>query len=252
MLEGVSGTQDVNYGLKMPYNRSITVVLADGIAYKVARAEGKLQLLFKLKCTYADRRHYKYCTPRALMKPNDLWCPFCNYDEVAWVAAEKKPITPNELPFMCMLASSGVCGKWCHQARLPFWSGCVDFYNWELRACVQIDGPTHWDGMRVGHHTVASKRDFKCNKAAFDSRVALVRVHEGDIPHRDCVFAAISAAVANHAVVLTAGFRSIGWHHANNWLSYASMLQHRLGSNCCSYSDTYGNTIFHSIATPTM
>lgn len=245
-LEALRGTQDVNQGLRMSHNRSISVVLPGGISKELGRREPKLQLYFKLQCREAGKQHYKFCTPRALKKASDLWCPFCSFDMVLWTAARKKLIIANELPFIRMLVNNGVCVNWCHQVRLGFWEGLADFYNRQLGVCVQIDGPTHWEGMHIYHHTKASLRDFQCNKAAFDTRVAVVRVHEADLTHRDCVFAAINAAAANRAVVLTSTYHTIGWQQQGHWVAYACFLQQHFGSSSRSYTDPYHNTVIYS------
>lgn len=245
-LEALRGTQDVNQGLQMPHNRSISIVLPGGITKEVGRREPKLQLYFKLQCTAAGRQHYKFCTPRSLKKASDLLCPFCSYDVVVWTAARKRLIVANELPFICMLVDNDVCVKWCHQVKLGFWSGLVDFYSRQLGMSVQIDGCTHWKGMHIHYHTQASDRDFDCNKAAFDKHVAMVRVHEADISHRDCVFAAINAAAACKAVVLTASYRSIGWQQQRSWVPYACLLLQHFGSSSRCYIDPYHNTVIYN------
>lgn len=244
--EALCGTQDVNQGLRMPYNRQVTVMLPSGIPKDLGRREPKLQLYFKLQCTVVAKQHYRFCTPRTLKRASDLLCPFCCYDVLVWKAAGKRLVAENELPFIRMLANNGVCMNWCHQVRLEFWTGIVDFYSRQLGVCVQIDGHTHWKGMHIHHHTQASKRDFDCNKAAFDKHVAMVRVHEADLSDKDCVFAAINAAAACKAVVLTASYRSIGWQQQGSWVPYACLLLHHFGNSSCWYSDPYHNTVIYS------
>lgn len=251
-LEALRGTQPVNPRLRMPYNRGITLVLSGGVSYGLGMKEPKLQLYFKLQCTAAGRQHYKLCTPRALRRASDLYCPFCSYDVLMWRVAGKKLIVPNELPFIRMVVDNGVCVNWCHQVRLRFWRGLVDFYNRQLGVCVQIDGHTHWQGMHIHHHTKASQRDFDCNKAAFDAHVALVRVHEADLTHRDCVFAAINVAAACKAVVLTASYHNIGWQQQGIRVSYGCLLQQHFGSKSCCYIDPYCNTVIRNNTPLTM
>lgn len=236
MRKALKGTQALNPGLKMPHNRPVTFIDADGNTVELSPSEEQHRLLFKLTGCADGLQHYKHCTPHALTAASDLWCPFCMYGEHAWKAAGKALIAAGEVSFMHLLQQQGCSAEWCHQVRHWFWPGCIDFFNWDLGVYVQIDGASHWYGMCWDSQIGVLDRDLRCNLRAFWAGVGFVRVHEADLSSPDTVMAAIHTAANDCAVVFTASYHHIGWAHVS-WL-VADVLPY-----CQVRYDTYNNIV---------
>lgn len=242
-VEALRGTQALNIGLKMPYKRPVTYIDTNGNTKQFTASEERHRFLFKLRGC-GQEQHYKHCTPHALHCEADLWCPFCMYNLYLWAAAGKGSIAANELLFMQQLLLQGVSTEWCHQVRHWWWGACVDFFNWQLRVYVQVDGHGHWYGMHSVSHAEVVARDLCCNWNAFWAGVSLVRVHERDLQRPDAVMAAIAIASTECAVVFTAGYKQIGWDHV-------ILLQQLLHPSCTTRTDAYGNTVIAKANMPT-
>ena len=236
MVEALRGTQTVNIGLKMPYNRTITFVDADGNTKPFTTTEEQQRFLFKLTGC-GEQQHYKHCTPHALQSESDLWCPFCMYDCDVWTAAGKGSIVTNELSFMQLLVLMRLSTEWCHQVRHWWWGACIDFYNWQLKVYVQVDGHSHWYGVHNLSREEVWARDLRCNQSAFWAGAGLVRAHEINVQQPDVLMAAIAIAAAERVVVFTAGYKQIRWQHV-------ILLHQVLHPYCNVRTDAYGNTVF--------
>jgi hypothetical protein len=236
MVQSLKGTQQLNPGLKMPYNRPVTYINAAGQSVELVASEERAWLLFK-HTGCGEQQHHKHCTPHALGDAADLLCPFCMYGSCEWEAAGKGSIVGNELSFMSLLMHWGTSSSWCHQVRHDWWPACIDFYNWQQGVYVQVDGASHWYGMRNASQAEVVARDLGCNSSAFWAGAAMVRAHEYDLQQPDALLAAIETAAADNAVVFTAGYRAIGWQHV-------ILLQQQLQYCCSVYTDAYGNTVF--------
>jgi len=197
-------------------------------------------LYFKLKGCCRGVQHYRFCTPHAVRQDSDLWCPFCMYDECAWTASRKALMASNELDFMQLIAACGQSEQWCHQVRLGFWKGCIDFYNWQDKVCVQIDGACHWHGISSCSAELVRKRDWTCNLSAWQAGVGLVRVHEDDLQQHQIVLAAVATAAAGSCVVFTASYVSKQWGHV-------SQLHQAVQLYCQVCLDAYGNAYFRKL-----
>lgn len=233
-ISSLQGTQRLNPGLKLPYNRQATVTLADGTVTELRRCESRVQLYFKCIACKQGCQHYKKCQPIAVSAAADLLCPFCASDTLLWRWAGKALVVAAESVFMQLLLGMGVSSLWCHQVAHPCWTGRFDFYNLQQDVLVQIDDSTHYQQYCLG--TVAL-RDLRCSSKAFQAAVALVRVHVIDLQRPDIVFAAIDTAAAQRAVVFTAGFNIMGFQHVLN-------LHQQLSTTCRIHIDAYGNTVF--------
>lgn len=236
MVQGLRGTQQLNPGLKMPYNRLMTFTNAAGQTAGFTASEERERFLFKMRGC-GRQQHYKQCTPHALHAETDLLCPFCMYGTDEWEAADKGSIVANELNFMWLLTMWGVSSSWCHQVRHDWWPACIDFYNWQQGVYVQVDGHSHWYGMCGVSLAQVLDRDLRCNVSAFWAGAGLVRAHQLDLQQPDTLLAAIETAAAEHAVVFTAGYNIIGWQHV-------ILLQELLHCCCNVRADAYGNTVF--------
>jgi hypothetical protein len=243
MVAALRGTQAVNIGLKMPYNRPITFIDSDGNTTRFTASEEQTRFLFKM-IGCGEEQHYKHCTPHALQCETDLWCPFCKYNCDGWVAAGKGSIVVNELLFMQLLLLLGVSSQWCHQVRHWWWGACIDFFDWQLGVYVQVDGHSHWYGVHSVSHAEVMARDLRCNMRALWAGVGLARVHESDLQQPDVVMAAIAIAATECAVVFTAGYKQIGWGHV-------ILLQQVLYPYCSARTDAYGNTVIAKTNMPT-
>jgi hypothetical protein len=236
LVQGLQGTQQLNPGLKMPYNRPVTYTDAEGSTVHLTASEERTRFFFKYTGC-GSQQHYKHCTPHALQATADLLCPFCMCGSYEWAAAHKSSIVGNELAFMSLLLLRGGSSSWCHQVRHDWWSACIDFYNWQQGVYVQVDGHCHWHGMHSVSHAEVLARDLRCNSSAFWAGAAMVRAHEDDLQQPDIVLAAIETAIAENAVVFTAGYQSIGWDHV-------ILLQQQLQYCCCCHTDAWGNIVF--------
>lgn len=166
------------------------------------------------------------------------------YNSYCWLAAGKGSIVANELLFMQLLIVLGSSGHWCHQARPWWWGACIDFYNWQLKVYIQVDGHSHWYGAYNVSHAEVMARDLHCNVSAFLAGTGLVRVHESDVHQPDVVMAAIATAATECAVVFTTGYKHIGWNHV-------ILLQHVLHPCCIMRTDAFGNTVIAMADLPT-
>lgn len=198
----------MNKGLRLHGAGEATFVNNQGERCWVRKTEQHQKFFFKLTGCHRGQQHYKICTPRALHKPDDLWCPFCIYDSCQWQAAGKAPITSNELMFMQLLRDSGRSQHWCHQVRHETWHGSFDFYNWYENVFVQVDGACHWYGMHNNNATTVRNRDSCCNQAAYNAGVGLVRVHKNDLQQPHIVLAAIAVASTLQCVVFTNSYQT--------------------------------------------
>ena len=236
LWEGLTGTQHMNIGLQVHATGVAFVTDADGARRYVRKTEQHYRLFFKLKGCCGGQQHYKHCTPQAVGKASGLWCPFCMYCAWQWAAAGKALINRHELEFMRLLRAHGCSDKWCHQARHDMWGGCFDFYNWYENVYVQVDGACHWNGMSANITSMVQDRDFRCNYTAFQSHVALVRVHESDVQQPQVVFAAIAIAAAEPCVVFTHSYRVKA---CPQWLNFIQAVH----MYCHVRYDAFGNTI---------
>ena len=196
----------MNQGLRLHGARDPSFINAKGKRRYVRKSQQHHKFYFKLTGCSGGQQHYRHCTPVALQRPADLWCPFCMYDACDWQAAGKAPITSNERMFMQLLSDNGCSKHWCYQVRHDMWHGSFDFYNWYETVFVQVDGACHWYGMHTNNAAKVRERDSWCNRAACNAGVGLVRVHESDLQQPDIVLAAIAVASIEQCVVFTSSY----------------------------------------------
>lgn len=241
--EALSGTQALNTGLALYKSATATITKDDGEVIALRRSEQQHRLFFKLKGCCSQQQHYRYCTPQVVRSISDLWCPFCMYDSDMWAAAGKTLITSNELEFMHLLHTCHHSDRWCHQVRLKFWKGCIDFYNWVDRVCVQIDGSCHWSGMMSSDKEQVRSRDLSCNLNAWEEGVGLVRVHQHDLQQPQVVLAAIENAAMECCIVFTANYG------LNGSLQLQDMCE-AVQAYCQLRYDAFGNTCLTKVISP--
>ena len=210
--------------------------IAVGERRYVRKSEQHYKLFFKLRGCCSGQQHYRHCTPRAITKESDLWCPFCMYCAWQWTAVGKALITRNELQLMSLLRACGYSEKWCHQVRHDIWCGCFDFWNWCENVYVQVDGVCHWRGMHTNSSDSMARRDLSCNFAAFHAHVGLVRVHESDLQQPQTIMAAMAAAATEQCVVFTSTYINDA---CTSYLKFIEAV-HMYRQVCY---DTLGNTI---------
>ncbi len=226
----------MNNGLRLHGVGEVSFTNQEGERRYIRKTEQHHKLFFKLVNCHPGQQHYKYCTPQALRKESDLWCPFCIYDACGWKAAGKALIPHNELLFMWLLSVHGCSKHWCHQVRKNMWSGPFDFYNYCDKVFVQIDGACHWHGMSSSSAATVLIRDLCCNFSAFNASMGLVRVHESDLQQPQVVLAAIAVASAEHCVVFTSSYMSKAHMHVMQLLKAVHMY-------CLVRYDAFGNLI---------
>lgn len=236
IVEGLKGTQSMNNALRLRGAGEASFTNTEGERCYIRKTEQHHKLFFKLVGCHRGWQHYKYCTPQALHKEADLWCPFCMYNVCDWQAAGKAPITNNELMFMGLMSVHGCSERWCHQVKDNIWHGCFDFYNWCENVFVQVDGACHWHGMHTNSAAAVRHRDFCCNQAAFNAIVGLVRVHESDLQQPHIVLAAIAVASTQQCVVFTSSYGSKAQIHVTQLLQAVHMY-------CQVRHDAFGNLI---------
>ena len=190
--------------------------------------------------------HYKLCTSRTIQKPSDLWCAFCSYNEREWADERKRLLPECELWFMAVLMMAGIDQDFCMQVVPLFWHQPMDFYCLSKRYFVQVDGRSHWVGMRELSRDQALARDMQQNLAAIQAGASLVRVHEDDISNDACVLAALEAASQGCCIVLTPAYAAEQYMLNGNPGKYGHGLL-SMAPNCCYDRDQYGNCRFWSL-----
>lgn len=243
LCDALSGTQALNRGLSISKSATATITTDDGEVIALGKSEQQHKLFFKLKGCCSQQVHYRYCTPQAVTSISDLWCPFCMYDIDMWAAAGKALITSNELEFMQLLQAYQHSKQWCHQVRLKFWKGCIDFYNWMDRVCVQVDGACHWFGMMSSDKEQVRSRDLSCNIEAWRAGVGLVRVHQNDLQQPQVVLAAIEYAAMECCIVFTTSYG------LNGCLQIQEMYE-AVQLYCQLQYDAFGNTCLTKVIGP--
>lgn len=232
-LQALQGTQALNPGLQLPYNRQPSIKLPNDVRVDLHPCETRQQLMFRCWGCCDGYQHYKRCQPKSVKTQADLMCPFCVGSTAAWCESGRAQLIPAEKDFMQLLISMGVSQLYCHQVYNSCWSGRFDFYNWQQDVLVQVDDCTHWHkGCRAG----VVLRDLRCNISALSANAALVRVHVTDLQRPDVVFAAIAKAAKCKAVLFTAGFRVKGYQHVQK-------LRWHMWRYARQYTDAYGNTV---------
>lgn len=239
MVKALRKTQHINPGLKMPANRPVTYVGADGQTVVLRKSEEHTRFLFRMSGCTGVCQHYKFCTPHALEDEHSLLCAFCAYYTPAWQAAGRAALPPDELDFMRLLATFGRTEMWCRQVRVDAWTGNFDFHNIELNVFVQVDGEYHFPG---SSDAKVVQRDLRCNIQSFTHNLRLVRVHYDDLAKPEVVWNAMLLAHTYCGVVFTSAYKSKGAQHIDLLLSsLTGVSQHRYNA--------YDNYIFwHKIA----
>lgn len=233
----------MNPGLSLSKRATATTITDDGEVIALGRSQQQHKLFFKLTGCCSHQQHYRYCTPQAVTSISDLCCPFCMYDIDMWAAAGKALITSHELDFMKLLHAGQQSEGWCHQVRLKFWRGCIDFYNWRERVCVQVDGTCHWFGMMNSDKEQVRRRDLSCNLLAWEAGVGLVRVHQDDLHQPQVVLAAIANAAVECCIVFTASYGLNGSLQMQDFCKAVQMY-------CHLRYDAFGNTCLTKVTGP--
>lgn len=219
------------------------VAITDGL--------GQHQLLWKCKECQGGLQHYKLCTSKTLNKRSALWCAFCKYNVHEWRREHKRLLPDCELWFMALLVMAGLDQDYCLQMVVPqLGQQPIDFYNLQHGFAVQVDGRSHWEGMRGLTRDEALARDMQQNMAAFEAHAHLVRVHEGDIDSDACVLAALQAAAQGYCIVLTPAYADELYNLNGRQVCYWEALL-ALVTNCCYDKDEHDNYRFWTGNTPT-
>lgn len=163
---------------------------------QIGRATQKVKLVWRMISTCkldatADApgdlcfcRHFKWCAPHSLKQPSQLACPMCMDDGLWGLLREApKPCAASQLQIMQQLDAMRPCPVWVREARVvPNWNACVDIYLFTPALAIQIDGHQHFASPHHGTSVAAQQQaDVRCNKAAWEGGVPLLRMH-----HTDC------------------------------------------------------------------
>lgn len=203
---------------------------------------GEQQLRWVLTGCTSRQRHYRVCTSKTLLHPQQLWCPFCMYSEQLWQDARLRVLPACELAFMQLLRAHGIDTNFSCQVQPTFWDAPFDFYHMQHGYFVQVDGRSHWVGMHQLSSSAVLLRDMQQNWAALREGVCVVRVHGDDVSKPECVLAAMAAAASGCSIVLTPSYMS-AWVCVHGCvLPYVQAVLLR-GGSCWCESDMQGNTI---------
>lgn len=107
----------------------------------------------------------------------------------------------------------------------PFWRLPIDFWNFAAGYYVQVDGRHHWTGMHQYSRSDIAALDMKLNAAAVKAQPPLVHIHEADLQDPSCIMAALAAAAAGAAIVLTPSFASFMIEWRGETALYVAALQ---------------------------
>lgn len=230
--ESLRRAATMNPGMQVDDKNAARVVAPDGTVINITNSLTGLQLFWGLTGCLRGRQHFRCCTPHALAQPADLFCPFCLYGGLAWIAAGKPQLPMSELQLMAMLRAVGLDELACPQVTMPFWHGAIDFMLTSKRVVLQADGDSHSRGIYSDNPAKKLSTNLSFCVAAVGQGVSAVRMHESDLTketHPAFLLAAIAEASKQTCTVLSPGYRFAYAFEAGQTLTFAELLVRRLG-----------------------
>jgi very-short-patch-repair endonuclease len=193
------GTEHLNEGLTWSGSRPFF-----GGKPLAAYAEG-VQLLFRADgCT--NTTHYRLMTPKAVSSGADMSCNYCV--QPSTVATEE------DMSRALQHAQLDAKTTWQYQPKwLPH--GRVDFFMWENRVVVQVDGSAHTQGMSKARQPNGPvKQDLDFNLTAWQAGGKVVRVLYTDLDNHELLVqlqlvAGEGGRRAGPFLLLSPGFREL-------------------------------------------
>jgi hypothetical protein len=207
ILEALEGTQKYNRGLKISLGEARLDSVCIGRSYR-----GRLVL----KCIgcKSPRQHFRYVTPNAVSKEEDLWCVYCLGEAQQW--GDKEKANALERAVISLLDRLNLLEEFAWQVRPVWWIGRVDFYHFPTHVALQIDGKGHFKGQWYLGKKDVLMRDIKCCVAAYKESAKLVRVSHADLAaaHGQCIIKAAIQSKLAHFIVLSYGCWTATWQDA--------------------------------------
>lgn len=204
ILEALKGTQEYNKGLKIIMGEAWLGAVCIGRSFR-----GRLVL----KCIgcKTHKQHYRYVTPNAITKEEDLWCIYCMGESHEWGGKERASAL--ERAVIKWLEKANLLEVFAWQVRPQWWTGRVDFSHFPTHMALQIDGRGHFEGQWYMGKKDVLMRDINCCLASHKGRAKLVRVTHGDIAaaHGQGIITAAIESRLEHYIVLSNGCWTATW-----------------------------------------
>lgn len=162
------------------------------------------------------------------------------YNEGQWRCVGKRVLPVCELRFIAVLVQLGVDTQFALQTPAPFWRWPLDARHLQQGYFVQIDGDSHWRGMRGQSRNKVLARDMQQNLAAMQAGGVLVRIHRHDLACTQRLLAALQAAALGCSIVLSTTCAAEPYDSHGSTVPYVTALQ-QLQPNCCCHTDRFGN-----------
>jgi hypothetical protein len=222
---------------------------ADGARLNITPSLSVYKLVFKCVGCGGGRQHYKVCTAKSLSKLSDLWCPFCFYNEQEWQRATKRLLVDCELLFTAVLICLGMDTEFSFQTMAPFWSAPLDFHHLQCRYYVQVDGVSHWKGIRGKSRWEVLAKDMQQNVRAMSEGGVVVRIHHLDLWRADAervVLAALHAATLGCSLVLTPSYAAEPYRCGERFEPYVQVAEEGV-RGCRRSTDEHGIIMFWTV-----
>jgi hypothetical protein len=214
--------------------------MPDGSTVRVTGSLGGQQVVMKCVGCERGRQHFRVCTCKSVTMVSDLWCPVCMYSEGEWRRVGKRVLPVCELRFIAVLVQLGLDTQFALQTPAPFWRWPLDARHLQQGYFVQIDGDSHWRGMRGQSRNQVLARDMQQNVAAMRAGGVLVRIHTHDLACTQRVLAALQAPALGCSIVLSASCAVEPYTLHGSTVPYVTALL-RLQPNCWCDTDCRGN-----------
>jgi hypothetical protein len=170
-----------------------------------------------------------YCTPKNIDGYDKLWCQYCDYEAEEWRVLKKVVVPYCEIEAMECIKEAQLDMAVACQVRLPFWKGCLDFVHLPTKTVFQVDGSSHFKGVRTSSTQQQLVVDIRCCKQAWQHGMRLVRIHHGC---RD-ILPVIEAGVklqATSFVMLTCRYNNVTVKHNKKKQAYVDWVADQLSA----------------------
>jgi hypothetical protein len=236
----VVGTLQPGVSFNKDGSKGPELCMPDDSTVRVTGSLGRQQVLMTCVGCERGRQHFRVCTCKSVTHHSDLWCPVCMYSEQQWEGAGKRVLPACELRFTAVLVQLGLDTQFALQTPAPFWQWPLDARHLQQGYFVQIDGDSHWRGMRGQSRNEVLARDMQQNVAAMRAGGVLVRIHSRDLECTRLVLAALQAAALGYSIVLSPSCAVEPYNLNGATVPYvcALLLQQ---ANCCWDRDVFGN-----------
>lgn len=197
---------------------------------------------FALECR-CGKPHVRFATLHSITAPHDLFCQWCECEQDSWKGRNKDMVSEDEKAAMQALQSAGLDHTTACQARLPFWSGRVDFYHITSKTVIQADGSSHFTRMHERTPQAQLLMDIECCARAWEEGVRILRVHHNYGKAEEAMIVANQLPYPKFVMLAGDYTGAVIWHEGKH-VSYVDMLSVRLGSTKCNVLGLAGCLIF--------